>query len=130
MKPPHPLFAALWVARFLALLVALVVPGVPVWVLPAVAFSFFPIEAVGLFLDTGKRDQYSELMTWTVRRLSKHTRPFRGWNLLVDMVALVEGAGVYVLVARAGLPVALGGALVGFLLVFLHDHWLRPDIHG
>lgn len=127
---PHPVFAAIWAARFLLLLYAhlrLDQPWFGFWV----AFSFFPVEGAGLLLKTTGRDQLSEIITWVLRRLSKHEIPFRGWNNLALIIALVEGTMVYKLLTGLGdWPPLLAGVLMISLVIMLHDHWLKPQVHG
>jgi hypothetical protein len=96
-----------------------------------VSASFFPIEAAGLVHHTKYRDQMSEIITWILRTLSKHEIPLRGWNNLALIIALIEGAMVYKLMAgMGGLPFWLAGPITISLVVMLHDHWLAPQRHG
>lgn len=127
---PHPVFAGVWLVRFLLLLYAHVQPSL--WFAFWVSFSFFPIEIAGLVLKTSGRDQLSEIVTWCVRKLSKPDElRLRGWNLLCVLIALVESMMVYRLMRELGeWPVLPAALLTSALTLMLVDHWLRPDIYG
>lgn len=127
MRGPHPLFAAFWLARYFGLLAALA-SGNGWWVLVASA-SFLPVEAYGIAKDTGLRDTFSEIVTWVVRHLSKHERPFRGWNLLVPIIALPDCYAILWMGSEAEHPL-LGAGLAGMAFALLNAHWLRPDVNG
>ena len=128
-RKPHGKLAVIWSVWYALVMVALAMPGRPYFGL-GVLLAFLPIEAYGVFKDTGARDTLSEITTWVFRRLSKHTRVARGWNALllacVLMISYLFGRTVWYFSGSWPLAVALGGLFV----VWLYDHLLRPDIHG
>ena len=93
--------------------------------------AFFPCEFVALRLNW--RWTLSAVVTWIVKHLSKHDRPFTGWNWLVDLVAFPIALLLYRTV-HAYVPgfdgYLLGGLTALALHWMLHQHWLRPDVHG
>ena len=132
---PHPAFAFAWVVVWLNVWVGIarvfLTDGWQ-WGLGSLA-GFFVFEALALRVNW--RWTLSAVVTWCVKSLSKHDRPFVGWNNLVWLVAfpfgllifllcdvLVPGPRVYGIVAG----LAMGGPLVAGL----HAHWLAPEIHG
>ncbi|MEQ1573113.1 MAG: hypothetical protein ABL993_02595 [Vicinamibacterales bacterium] len=127
-RSPHPVFAALWVVWFANVLGALGFSH-PTYGL-VVLLAFLPIEGAAVLLDTRSRDTLSEIATWTIRRVSKHERTGRGWNALLLLVVLC----ITYLLARtfwaySGSVVLAGGVFV-LATVWLHDHWLSPQVHG
>jgi hypothetical protein len=128
-KLPHPVFAALWGVWLALVMTALALPTHPLFGL-LVLLAFLPIEGVAVVLDTGARDTLSEITTWVFRHLSKHERPGRGWNALLLIMLLV----IVYLLGRTVLHYSgsrfLGLGMGGLTAVWLHDHFLRPDLHG
>ena len=126
-RTPHPVFVAVWAVLVLAMLVATVVGGIfATYVLAGIAIA----EGVAVPWRTKFRTTLSELTTWYNRKLSKHTRPFIGWNTLVAMQALALGRLVYIVGVYWGGP-------SDYMLVFAalfgwgqHAHWLNPGVNG
>lgn len=127
-RSPHPVFSVLWVLWYGSVLAALSLPNEPLVGL-IVLLVFLPIEAVGVFVDTGSRDTLSEIATWVQRKLSKH-RALRGWNLLLLMVIM----SIAYLLGRTAMDYSGSVLLAGVFFVcttgWLYDHWVSPDVHG
>jgi len=128
-RDPHGWLSGAWAGWFASVLYALTQPDTPLLGL-AVLLAFLPLEAVGIVRRTPFRDTLSEIVTWVVRTLSKHDRPFRGWNNLVWLIALPISYlfGRTVLHYSGSWPLAVGMGVP--LLIMLHDHWLDPARHG
>jgi hypothetical protein len=128
-RAPHKLFAICWTLWFGSVLTALAMPDRPTFGL-LVLLAFLPIEAVGVFVDTGARDTLSETATWLQRKLSKHRTFARGWNamllMVVGSIAYLLGRTVHTYAESWILAVAFGGLTV----VWLWDHWVNVDRHG
>lgn len=121
---PHPIFAAFWLVRYLAVLASLAF-GHVLWLFVAM-MAFFPVEALGIAQQTRFRDQLSEIWTWVLRKLGDERTPL-GWNLLAFMAAAIEMMGVHVLLAHSGLIPSLwiwAVTVPGWALLSLH--WWRP----
>lgn len=93
-----------------------------------VGFLYFEILA----LTYHWQNTLSAVVTWSVRRLSKHKRAFTGWNVIVDIavapVALLV-LRVFVMLMPGWPGWTLGLSLAVAIAKGLHDHWLRPDLH-
>lgn len=128
-RDPQGLFAGAWFAWYACVIYSLARPDAPELGL-AVLLAFVPLEGAGVLWKTRFRDTLSEIVTWCVKTLSKHDRPFRGWNNIVWLVAFP----IAYLVGRTALhysgswPLAVGLAVP--LLIMLHDHWLNPAENG
>jgi hypothetical protein len=131
-KPPHPIFAATWIFWYVVLGYYFFTMTTPEQALAALAVLayFFVLEILALKVNW--RWTLSATMTWTVRKLSHHTRPFEGWNWLLVPAAVIPS----IVMLRIGW--VLGGwwgvAFAWFLAtpsaVLCHQHWLRPDVQG
>lgn len=127
-REPHLVFSGLWLARYLAMIAGAAFDLH--WLFVGAAFAFFPLEGAGVVLQSaGLRDTLSELWTWVLRKLSKHERPFQGWNWLAVIFATFESSTLYYLLSPL-LPDLFVGVMSAGLAAMLHAHWLRPDIHG
>lgn len=126
-RSPSPWFSAAWIARYLTMIYALASSNDAL--LLYAALTFFPLEGVALLVNNGDRDTLSELWTWVLRKLSKHTDPARGWNWLAVIFAVFE-SGVFRMLVSEGFPALYADVMAGALAAMLHAHWLRPDIHG
>ncbi len=128
MKSPHIVLSVVWFIWYGNVIAALALPGRPLYGL-IVLLTFLPIEAIGVFRDTGTRDTLSEISTWVFHRLSKHRR-LRGWNalllLIVITIAYLFGRTAYHLTGFW--PVAV--VTTSLMIVWLYDHWLDPQTHG
>ena len=126
---PHPVFSAFWAARYVAMIAA------GLWGSDAVLFwawaLFVPAEGLGLMMDTGRRDQLSEIWTWVLRALAKpeYEESVLGWNLLAFIFAGIE-AGVthWALATFLPTPYPIGIALALWALLFVH--WVWPQRFG
>lgn len=136
-RRPHPVFAAIWGALVLLMLVAGVIGLRGTWegwfatgVLVAIGIA----EAVAVVRKGRQklRDTLSEITTWVNRHLSKHMKPGRGWNTLVAIQALALGRLVYVVaVFFGGAEIRPYAAAVAILLALgQHDHWMDPEGNG
>lgn len=130
-QSPHPIFMVAWGLWYAGVLYGhVVVSPRPLWALCWLV-GFFVFEVLALELKA--RCTLSELVTWCVRELSHHERPFEGWNWLVDIVALPISFLLF-RVCYALIPTwegaLLGAGLFVPLAVLLHQHWLRPDVQG
>ena len=128
---PHPIALIVWLFWWIGALYYLAVVQTQPWGALGWIVGFFPFEAVLYFVSF--RNTLSGVVTWTVRRLSKHTNVGRGWNNLVTVVVLpiallVEETSRALVAGPAG--VALGVGLALALFIALHDHWLNPERHG
>jgi hypothetical protein len=128
-KLPHPIFSAAWGLWLALVLTALAMPTRPLFGL-FVLLAFLPIEGLAVVLNTGARDTLSEITTWVFRHLSKHTRPGRGWNALLLLVILAIAYLLGRTVAHYSGSWFLAIVMGGLTVVWLHDHFLRPDLHG
>lgn len=131
-RSPSPLFAALWVGWLAAVYVALAQPEAPkVGLVVLLAFFLVELPAAVLTMPGNARDTLSEIATWVQRHTSKHTKTGRGWNaaLLAGLILPVSWLLMRTVGHYSGS--ALLGISMGVLCaVFLHDHFLSPDIHG
>tara|TARA_R110000787_G_scaffold57156_3_gene130801 strand:- start:7010 stop:7405 length:396 start_codon:yes stop_codon:yes gene_type:complete len=130
LRVPHMVFAAIWLTWYAAVITALFLPDRPIFGL-IVLLIFLPIEATGVFLNTGRRDTFSEIITWVfVGQLSKHTRFLRGWNALLMLVvvtlAYLLGRTFLHYTSSPGFSFVVGG----LTLIWLYDHFLSPSVHG
>lgn len=130
VKRPHPVFAPIWLVWTGFVFYALTQPATPAWGL-WVLLAFLPIEGVAVAWKNGSRDTLSEITTWVfVHYLSKHKKPGRGWNALLlgyvlSVSWLLKRTVEYYADSRV-LALVLGALTA----IWLHDHWLRPDLHG
>lgn len=128
-RDPHGWFAGAWAGWFSCVCYALGRPDEPTLGL-VVLLAFLPIEAAALAWDNGSRDTLSEVMTWLQRTLSRHQRAVRGWNALVLMVILaicyLLGRTVWYYTGAWYVAIAMAGLAV----IWLHDHWISPEVHG
>lgn len=129
MRQPHVVFSVIWFLRYAAMMTFLIREDAPLLLFSAA--MFFPIEAVGVFWDTGKRDTLSEIWTWVLRNLSKHKTPASGWNWLAVIFAVFEAGSLnYIFDFYVPAFDVFGDVMCMGLAAMLHAHWLRPDIHG
>jgi hypothetical protein len=121
--------SAVWGLWYCLVLTALALPDRPLFGLLVLA-AFLPIEAIGVVRDTGARDTLSEIVTYVFRHLSKHERPGRGWNALLLLVILTIAYLLGRTVAHYSGSWFLAVAMGGLTVVWLHDHFLSPQVHG
>lgn len=130
---PHPIFAMLWLAWSVYMIVC-------VWLATGVADvilwgSWAAIEGAAAALNTGMRDTQSELATWVHRHLAKGPVadiPHRGWNalLFIPYIGLI-GLNVFQLFQGRGLLMeSFGVAFVVMICVGIWDHWHAPQVWG
>jgi hypothetical protein len=128
-RAPHVVFASLWLVWMGFVFVALGRPDSPLFGL-CVLLAFLPIELVALVRKKPSRDTLSEIATWVIRHLSPHETPGRGWNamllMLILAVAYLLGRTVLHYSGAWFLAVAFGALTT----VWLHDHFLSPQVHG
>ncbi len=132
-RRPHLVFSVLWLTvTVAALVVGIVGLTVSPWWALGVALSALTLEVVAAVYRTSLRTTLSEVTTFFVRALSKHTDPLRGWNTLVAVQAAIYGRLVYVVIVGFGNDEArYFGLVVGTLFALgQHDHWLDPPRHG
>lgn len=127
-RKADPAFAAMWTLRFFLLIAAHVLPQYP-WFGFWVSASFFPLEGVAKYRQTGLRDTMSELITLMLRTLSRQgAEPFAGWNMLAPIVAMIEAAMVWkIAVGLANTPEVFAYALFAMVVVMLERHWRDPS---
>lgn len=129
---PHPFFSAMWAFWYFVLVRQFFATTTPQEAVAAIVVLlwFFVPEVIALRLTW--RWTLSATATWVVRKMSKHKRPFAGWNWLLVPAAVIPS----MLMLRIGwvLGSGWGVALAAFLAVpsavLCHQHWLRPDVHG
>jgi hypothetical protein len=134
-RQPHRVYAALWALRYLAMVFAIATGNIATGnrlVFTISAASFFPLEGVAVWQKSnGMRDTLSEIWTWVLRKLSKHDRPFTGWNWIAAIFASFEGSALYVIMDWVAWFPTLGAAGMSIALAaMLHAHWLKPQVHG
>lgn len=126
-RNPHPVFAGLWALWGVAT-IYFFVSGISDTQWAFWFTGFLVVEIVGVFYrsDHNERDTLSETMTWLQRHLSKHRIVGRGWN-----AALLGAVLIVAWVGTAPITNRFQATVVGILIaVWLHDHWLNPDVHG
>lgn len=132
LKPPHPMFSATWLLWYAVLGHAFFTMDDTAGALAAIAVLayFFVPELIALKVDW--RWTLSATMTWTVRRLSKHQVPFRGWNWILIPAATIPSLVMlrigWVLGSWWGVAFAAFCAVPSAVLC--HQHWLNPQIEG
>lgn len=128
-RNPHPVFSALWATWSLLTVALFVMPGRPTiteWVIWAVIFLVVEITGTVYTSEAQERDTLSETMTWLQRHLSKHRDFARGWNAaILAYIVVVAFVGVSLVS-----DVLLRYVIAMLLIVWLHDHWMNPDVHG
>lgn len=89
---------------------------------------FLVVEITGTVYtsESQERDTLSETMTWLQRHLSKHRDVARGWNAaILAYIIVVAFVGVSLVS-----DVLLRYVIALLVIVWLHDHWMNPDVHG
>lgn len=133
-RPSWP-WVGVWAVLLLANLVAGAMGNGPfaMWVQIATLLT----EIVSVLVPSPHRTSLSEISTWYIRQLSKHTRPGVGWNNL-----LILQASVFFFASYVWLSWAVGPSPDMPLLQLLpvlptyhfwkgqHDHWLDPPTNG
>lgn len=129
---PHPVFSVTWLFWYVVLGYYFFAMDTTQEALAALAvFAYFFVPELAA-LKLNWRWTLSGTLTWVVRKLSKHTRPLVGWNLILVPAAAIPA--LVILKASWYLGgwwgVVLGGLIAGPFAVSQHQHWLRPDVHG
>lgn len=132
-RTPHGVFAALWLAWSVFMVVCLFVATGAVDV--ALWASWALIEGTAVRLNTGMRDTQSEIATWTHRHLAKGPLarvPYRGWNaILFSPYIGAIGLNLYQLFQGRGFAMESFGVVFAVVIcVGLWDHWTAPEEHG
>jgi hypothetical protein len=130
-RPPHPLFAGLWLAWFAAVLVALTQPARPlVGLVVLLVFLAIEIPAAILTMPGNARDTLSEVTTWAVRHTARRRDFARGWNALLLIVILSIAWLLMRTVSHYADSDVLGVLFGGLTVVWLWDHFQSPDVWG
>ena len=129
---PHWAFWTTWIFWYVVLGYYFFTMTTPAQALAAlgVLVYFFVPELIAIKVNW--RWTLSATMTWTVRRLSHHERPFTGWNWLLVPAAVIPSLVMLKIgwVGGGWWGVAFAAFLAVPSAVLCHSHWLHPDIHG
>lgn len=132
MKLPNPFFIGLWSIWWLATWVAIPTSLENPLVGLSLLSAFGIYETLAL-LSGNWRNTLSACVTAAVRKLSKHEKPFRGWNNIIPLILLPIIATIYTMMIGFMGP-WMGGLVATVaaipLSIGLHDHWLSPATHG
>lgn len=132
-RTPHPIYAALWGAWSVFMIVSTFLAVGTVDVVLWATWSL--IEGSAAAINTGMRDTQSEIVTWVHRHLAKGPLarvPYRGWNalLFIPYIALIV-LNVFQLFQGRGFVTESAGVLIAASIgVGLWEHWINPDDVG
>jgi len=128
-RNPHPVFSVLWAAWSLLTVALFVTPDQPTltaWMIWAGVFLVVEVTGTAYTSKSQDRDTLSETMTWLQRHLSKHRKIARGWNAaMLAYIVVIAVVGVSLVS-----DVLLRYVIAMLIIVWLHDHWMSPDVHG
>lgn len=134
-RTPHPVFAALWLAWSVYMIVCVFLPVG--WADVVLWGAFALVEGAGVLLKWRWRDTLSEVATWSHRKLVKEGphqfNPLRGWNaqLFTPYLGLI-GLNVWQLHVLVHAPIApaFAALFACTLCAGLWHHWTQPHIYG
>lgn len=130
-REPHRLASAFWAGWMISTPGVALFGGVTAWAVWLVAFM--AVEFPAALIDTGRRDTFSEVFTWTQRKLSKHMKFGRGWNalllMLIEFIATTATLPMWLTWRHVMLPIQ---AVIVFTLtsIWLYDHLFDPVGNG
>lgn len=128
-RSPDGLLTGVWAGWYVGVLYALARPDEPLIGL-VVLLAFLPVEVYALLKHDGSRDTLSELMTWLVRQVARHDRPFKGWNALLLAIVLTIAWLLGRTVEHYAGSALLAWPMAGLVAVWLDGHWRAPQRHG
>lgn len=132
-KPPHPIFSFVWVFWWVGVLYYNVLVDAHPFAALLWLVGFFNFEVLALKLTADWT--LSRVVTWCIKTLSHHDKPFHGWNNLAPLIAFpIAALIVRVSDVLIGGPVwwgwFVGAGLAIPVFVGLEMHWRAPARHG